>query len=378
MDAATEKRRRNYSILGPERELAIRKGLVNAEWYQSPIPRKRLKELMKRRNAPAIRDALLFFATLAGAGTLAWMSWGTWWAVPAFLLYGAIYTTSAVSRWHEYCHGTPFRTAWLNEAMYQLCSCLILIQATNFRWSHVRHHTDTYIVGSDPEILEPRPPQWKRMLRQLLRDNVFPTFKHLFKHARGHLSPEERELIPANEHRKLFLEARVFLVFYACVIGSCFYFGNVAPVLLIGLPAFYGVFLNSLFVWTQHFGLYEDTLDHRLCTRTFYSNVIVRFLYTNMNYHVEHHMFPLVPFYNLPALHEEIKHDCPAASPSFLAALRETVTAIRLASRDPDYIVPRYKAFAERIESEQRSMPVKESAQQIEGGPDLAVVTGAR
>ena len=32
-----------------------------------------------------------------------------------------------------------------------------------------------------------------------------------------------------------------------------------------------------------------------------------RFIYMNMNYHIEHHMFPLVPYYNLPALHQEIK-----------------------------------------------------------------------
>ena len=31
-----------------------------------------------------------------------------------------------------------------------------------------------------------------------------------------------------------------------------------------------------------------------------------------MNYHVEHHMFPMVPYHALPALHERIKHDLPA------------------------------------------------------------------
>ena len=44
-----------------------------------------------------------------------------------------------------------------------------------------------------------------------------------------------------------------------------------------------------------------------------------RFLYLDMNYHVEHHMFPMVPYYHLSALHEVIKHDLPAPSPSIPA-----------------------------------------------------------
>ena len=29
----------------------------------------------------------------------------------------------------------------------------------------------------------------------------------------------------------------------------------------------------------------------------------------NINYHVEHHLFPSVPFYNLPKLYEVLKHN---------------------------------------------------------------------
>ena len=32
-----------------------------------------------------------------------------------------------------------------------------------------------------------------------------------------------------------------------------------------------------------------------------------------MNYHVEHHMFPLVPYHALPELHAELKADMPPA-----------------------------------------------------------------
>ena len=46
----------------------------------------------------------------------------------------------------------------------------------------------------------------------------------------------------------------------------------------------------------QHAGLAEDVLDHRLNTRTVYLNLINRYLYWNMGFHIEHHMFPMVPY----------------------------------------------------------------------------------
>ncbi len=74
------------------------------------------------------------------------------------------------------------------------------------------------------------------------------------------------------------------------------------PAMLVGLPTLYGGWLTIVFGVTQHAGLSEDVLDHRLNSRTIYMNPVSRFLYWNMNYHVEHHMFPMVPYHALPAL----------------------------------------------------------------------------
>jgi fatty acid desaturase len=60
-----------------------------------------------------------------------------------------------------------------------------------------------------------------------------------------------------------------------------------------------------------------------------------------MNYHVEHHMFPMVPYYALPRLHELIKDQCPPPYPSLLAAYREIIPALIWQWRDPAYYVKR-------------------------------------
>jgi fatty acid desaturase len=70
-------------------------------------------------------------------------------------------------------------------------------------------------------------------------------------------------------------------------------------------------------------------------------NPISRFMYWNMNYHVEHHMFPMVPFHALPALHEAMKAECPPPYPSLWAAYREIIPAVLRQARDPGYHIVR-------------------------------------
>jgi fatty acid desaturase len=113
------------------------------------------------------------------------------------------------------------------------------------------------------------------------------------------------------------------------------------PAMYIGLPSFYGGFMTIYFGLTQHAGLAEDVLDHRLNSRTVYMNPIFRFIYWNMNYHVEHHMFPMVPYHALPRLHEAIKADCPTPYRSSIEAYREIIPAILRQMREPTFYVRR-------------------------------------
>jgi fatty acid desaturase len=137
----------------------------------------------------------------------------------------------------------------------------------------------------------------------------------------------------------VFREARVYMLIICAVIAACIYTGSVLPAMFIFLPSFYGNLVVLLFGITQHLGLYEDVLDHRLNTRTIYMNPVFRFLYWNMNYHTEHHMFPMVPYHALPKLHQEMKDDCPEARPSLSAALKEVIDALRKQKHDPSYVV---------------------------------------
>ena len=338
--ATANRQKRDYSITGPENQRAQDRGLAAAEWYTCPIPRQRMKELMKRKNGPAVRDTLIWFGSLLILGFIAYRTWGTWWAVPAFLAYGILYATPGDSRWHECGHGTAFKTPWMNEFVYQIASFMVLRSATPWRWSHARHHTDTIIVGRDPEIITERPPVWKILIMQIFHLYGGPIeLKRFILHAFGRLDSPEKEYIPVSEHRKTFREARIYMLILLAVAAACVYDGSILPAMFVFLPSFYGGIVVILFGITQHLGLHEDVLDHRLNTRTIYMNPVLRFLYWNMNYHVEHHMFPMVPYHALPKLHQEMMADCPAARPGLFAALKEVVTALRKQKHDPAYVV---------------------------------------
>jgi fatty acid desaturase len=334
---------RDYSLIGLDSKLAEERGLASADWYASPISRQRLKELMKRRNGPAIRDTFIWIAALLISGFLAYHSWGTWWAVPAFLAYGALYSSASDSRWHECGHGTAFKTRWMNDVIYEAASFMVMRESVPWRWSHVRHHSDTIIVGRDPEIVATRPPNLLAIVLSIFNLASGPReLRKMFLHCFGRLTAEEQTYIPESEQHKVYWFARAYLLIYAIVIGWAIACRSILPLMFVGLPSFFGAWHMLLVGLTQHAGLAEDVLDHRLNCRTVYMNPISRFLYWNMNYHLEHHMFPMVPYHALPALHEEMKSDTPPAYASLVEAYREIIPTLLRQAKDPNYFVVRH------------------------------------
>ena len=333
---------RDYTVGGPSAQTALERGLVNAAWYRSPVPRARLKQLLKRSNGRTLRDTAIWLALFLVTGGAGAALWGSWWAVPFFAAYGVLWGSSSDSRWHECGHYTAFETRWMNDLVYHLASFMILREPTVWRRSHQRHHTDTIIVGRDPELPAPRPPNLRTVALSFLGLPQLRVYvRRLARHAAGRIGPEERSFIPEEDFAKVHWEARAHIAAYLGVAALAAATESALPFLYVGLPSLYGAWLYVLTGLTQHAGLAEDVLDHRLNTRTVYMNPVVRFLYWNMNYHVEHHMFPMVPFHALPALHEEMKSDTPRPYAGFLEAYREIVPTLVRQVREPGYFAVR-------------------------------------
>lgn len=334
--------KRDYGLLSTDAENAVKTGLATAQWYQSDIPRKTMKTLMKRSDGPAIRDTIILFSAMLLLASLATYLMPSFWSIPAWLAYGVLYGSAMDSRWHECGHGTPFRTAWMNDAVYQIASFCMIRNPVTWRWSHARHHTDTIIVGRDPEIVAMRPPKLRIILLNLF--GIYDVPQGLWRmilDAMGRHSEEEMSFIPQGEHYKLALIARIWVLIYALVIGLALLSNSIVPLLIIGLPRVYGAWHHVLTGVLQHAGLADNVIDHRLNSRTVYMNPISRFIYWNMNYHIEHHMYPMVPYHKLPQLHELLKDDFPATSTSMWQAYHEVIPILRKQLNNEEYFLTR-------------------------------------
>jgi Na+-transporting NADH:ubiquinone oxidoreductase subunit F len=332
----------DYSLTGENASRAIERGLAEADWYQCPIPRATMRSLLERRDGPAIRDTIIWFGLIFATGALTVRFWPHWYAALPYAVYAVLYAATSDSRWHEAGHGTAFKTDWMNGALYEVASFMVMRESTVWRWSHTRHHSDTIIVGRDPEIAVPRPPDILGLVRGAFGIPGYKSyFKHVVLHASGRMTADEKTFIPTTEFHKVFARARLYLALYVGVLALAIGTRSILPVLLVGGVHLFGTWLMLVYGLTQHTGLAENVLDHRLNCRTVHVNLIHRFLYWNMNYHVEHHMYPLVPYHALPRLHEAVKDDMPTPYPSLLAAWREIVPSILRQVKDPAYHVKR-------------------------------------
>ena len=84
----------DYSLTGENSKKAVELGLAEADWYQCPVPRAEMRKLLERKDGPAIRDSIIWFALLLGLGAASVALWGTWWFILPYLAYAAIYAST--------------------------------------------------------------------------------------------------------------------------------------------------------------------------------------------------------------------------------------------------------------------------------------------
>ena len=201
---------------------------------------------------------------------------------------------------HECTHKTPFLNQFLNETVGHLCGVILILPFTWFRYFHLAHHKWTNIPGKDPEIAAPRPETWWNFVCYLSGIPYWiAAMTLLFQNALGR---NAQAYIPTSAHRRIRSEARIMLALYAVIIASLWF----TPLLfwLWIVPCLFGQPFLRIYLLAEH-GRCPLVANMFENTRTTFTNKMVRFLAWNMPYHTEHHVFPNVPFHQLPSLHEQ-------------------------------------------------------------------------
>lgn len=331
---------KDYALTGKTGQEAEASGLANVSWYRPKVDLAAVRALMEKSDSRAARDTALWLGSMIILAVIIVAIWPSWWAVPFLLVYGVLYGSGADARWHEHGHNTAFKTSLYNDIVYHIASFMMMRNPITWRASHVRHHTDTIVVGRDPEIQLMRPPDLAKWLLNFAGlPMMWDAVSRIALHASGKLDPNEKTYLREDQHTRVILIARIWVAIYMGVLLTALLTWSILPLLLIGGPRIYGAWQHVMTGSLQHLGLAENVTDHRLNTRTVLMNPWNRFLYLNMNYHIEHHMFTMVPYYNLPALHDLVKHDLPAPDPSILAAYKRLVPVLWKQLQDKEAVI---------------------------------------
>jgi len=325
-------------------------------WYRSQVDPQVMSELMQCSDWQGFRQAGGHLALWITTGILAYLAFrnistANWfWSVPVLL--AALFAHGTVgsfmgAAFHELSHKTPFKTKSINEFFLKVYAFFGWWDRVWYRPSHIRHHQVTVYNHYDGEVVLPQKltlKDWKFWLGLFAWDpeSTWKNFQIYYRRATGRLDnawfefvlPEGNEQL-RRQHRNW---ARFTLIGHALLAALFIATGHWFLIFIFNLGAQYCGWLGRLLCpMPQHFGMSPNVPDHRLSCRTYTCSWLPAFLYWNMQYHVEHHMFPAVPFFNLPKLRKVIEHDLPPAPHGLRATWKEILAIHRQQQTDPNY-----------------------------------------
>jgi fatty acid desaturase len=201
---------------------------------------------------------------------------------------------------HECVHETPFKARWLNAAVARIAGFIVFVPATWFTYFHMAHHRHTHDPDHDPELEGGKPDTWQAYLRHL---SGLPTWRANLQVIWGNaFRPVTHAYIPERQRARVKQEGKLTLLACAVIAFLAFYFA-VTDILWIWLvPLLLGQPFLRAYLLAEH-GRCPHVANMLENTRTTFTNAIVRFIAWNMPYHAEHHAYPAVPFWRLPAFH---------------------------------------------------------------------------
>jgi fatty acid desaturase len=259
------------------------------------------------------------------------------WAVGGWMVMRGLASTSRLMEWalgivgtlvvalalhaialllHDGVHHTLLRNRVANRWLAVALGACALMSASAYQAMHERHHIflgderdpdDYHNYSGDRRVI------WAMHYLRLL----FGSFLYI-------------ALIPVmvarrasrSERRRVMQEYALLGVIYALLWTFVPHGALVHAWLIPIIPA--GIMFNIRSLAAH--GI-TDPSDPFLASRSIDAHPLVAFFFRNENYHLEHHLFPEIPSYNLKAVHRMVYPRMPhaATSPSYLGFLRAFV-----------------------------------------------------
>lgn len=221
---------------------------------------------------------------------------------------------------HELLHETVFTNRKINRFFMCLFSIYLWNNWVYHRTSHRIHHQSTMKMGVDYEFdpKQKKLSKWDVFISLLFNYRYFIralriTVENAVGVARGEFAAIHFQKGTGN-YLKLVRAARLILIVHIVVLLLGAFFNQFYFSLIFSLSPFVCNFFSRILALSQHYGLALDNDDPRKTSRSLTMPKWLELFYANMNYHVEHHMYAGIPFYNLPKARNLIAFDLPKAT----------------------------------------------------------------
>ncbi|HBL31297.1 MAG TPA: hypothetical protein DD490_31095 [Acidobacteria bacterium] len=283
----------------------------NRYWYKNmgdlkgrlaeALPREELRELHRVRPARHFLTVARLVSMTLLCGWALWQTSWKWLWIPAALIQG-FNLLGYLILLHEQVHKVIFTKSHprLERLLGLLYGMPCFVAATQFNIWHLDHHNELGHGADDPKRAHLSPKKNARWLKLLyLTPVLFPIYM------RG--AGREVATYPPDKQRAIRRERMLNLAFHLALAGSLAFFGGFWAMFRVWmLPLFFcfpPVFvLNRL---GQHYDI--DPTDPAKWTTLVNGNPVWRFLFLWSNFHVEHHYYQRVPFYNLTQLNRRLQ-----------------------------------------------------------------------
>jgi fatty acid desaturase len=222
-----------------------------------------------------------------------------WVQIPCWLIIGFVLHGLGVFM-HEAAHRSLFRRPWLDRIVGFVCGLPVAFSCSSYRATHLLHHQYEN-TEHDPDNLTAnfKTPHARAAIYYLWLVIGMPMYILLTTLTGPFRARRWKEKVAC------VIEPILIVAFFVALftLASKYDFGHiVADGWGWALP--FAIVIGNLRGLAEHTQLlHDDPPDPFHSTRSLISNWFVSFFFNNQNYHLEHHLFPSVPWNNLPKVH---------------------------------------------------------------------------
>lgn len=312
-----------------------------------------LKSLHRRSWLPNLKIPV-FYALLGAAGYLAWTTSNAGFRALLYVGMGYLWM-SIVTFMHDCTHNSLFKARWKNWAFGVFSMVPLMATFISFKQDHLAHHRYNR-SAKDPDAFTMGKRRFLDFIlfyAYILVGGVLTVIQFTFIYP-----------MQTFDRRSWLIhgaEVMLRIVVLGGLLVATWHLGVLSQFLGVWLiPLYVFSLLNSVRFIAEH---YETPWDEGqlLGTRTILSNPVNSFFWNNINYHIGHHVYPGVPWYNLQKLHAallpEIERVGGAVDPSYFGVFS------RACARGPESTA-RLVARAGRIKTQPHLFPQLQTAPQ--------------